>query len=175
MSNIGENKVADRQVLKEMLGTYGKRGLLLLIAERLGASTRQQRGRSTLEERPFHFARRTCLEVVKSLEDQERAVEVPAWKSGDVRTVDKMLTHYGPVNTVPSETNGPVTSEKDGGIMSVLRGLFIGNAKAQKAFDVGAKNMDEAIAHLFTRRQLFKGSDAAQKLGFNRDRIRAAG
>jgi len=150
MSTIGQNRASDRVTVRNFTKVFGNAGLFALFATVLGEKVRGARGRSTLEERPFHIARRSLEQAQRIvLTDEDKAFEVPALTKEALETAKEVLTAHGPA-----------------GVLDIFNVIYRStSAPAGKLLEKAEKQALEAEDHLAKRRELFKPSKTAVAIG----------
>lgn len=146
-NQIGQHKGTDRKVVRNMVTNYGLATTLNLFAAALEGCVAGTKGRSTLEERPYHFAHKGIQSAFRTIPRSERNVLVTSQE--DLALAQMLLGAYGPQ-----------------GIISFLSQVTTNETKGfQRCLTRAASEIEDALEHLAVRRALFKPSKKAVELG----------
>ena len=133
-----------RKSLRSVFSNFGLIVATALIHEVISEKVAGSRGRSTLEEVPYHTARRGVLAFAKeTATDEDKAFEAPKATATDKKVVRDILKEYGP-----------------GGILQCLSELYTHS----KALKDATSAHDTAMERLADRRSKFFPSPKAQEL-----------
>lgn len=144
MATSFDNKASARKALRTVLTTYGTIAGLGLIHDVVSEKVAGSRGRSTLEEVPYHTVRRCIESLRKEVQtDADKAFEAPRVSGDDKRAVRAVLSTHG-------------TS----GVLNMLTQLFPNAAALAKATELH----NAATERLADRRSKFPPSAKAQSL-----------
>lgn len=148
MSNsYGTHKGSDRKVVRSFVTGYGLAATLGLFFATLTEKVAGSRGRSTLEERPYHFARRGLTAAIKTIPRAERTEA--NINATDKKAARQLLEAWGPA-----------------GIVEMLSAVTTNESKAfHKCLEDAASEIETATEKLAERRSMFKSSKKAVVLG----------